>query len=86
MMVGGNAAAKEYFNKYPGSDSKDVKTKYSSKIGLAYKEKLAQKVKDDLIAYVSPFHLLVALNYICMDRWIELQSVIDLRCTHENRG
>ncbi|KAG0281266.1 ADP-ribosylation factor GTPase activating protein, ER-Golgi transport [Linnemannia exigua] len=50
MTVGGNAAAKEYFNKYPGSDSKDAKTKYSSKIGLAYKEKLAQKVKDDLIA------------------------------------
>ncbi|KAK3846573.1 MAG: hypothetical protein J3R72DRAFT_434127 [Linnemannia gamsii] len=51
MTVGGNAAAKEYFNKYPGSDSKDAKTKYSSKIGLAYKEKLAQKVKDDLIAH-----------------------------------
>lgn len=50
MTVGGNAAAKEYFNKYPGSDSKDAKTKYSSKIGLTYKEKLAQKVKDDLIA------------------------------------
>ncbi|KAF9089186.1 ADP-ribosylation factor GTPase activating protein, ER-Golgi transport [Mortierella sp. GBA35] len=50
MTVGGNAAAKEYFNKYPGSDTKDAKTKYSSKIGAAYKEKLAQKVKDDLIA------------------------------------
>ncbi|KAF9126969.1 ADP-ribosylation factor GTPase activating protein, ER-Golgi transport [Mortierella sp. 14UC] len=50
MTVGGNAAAKEYFSKYPGSDTKDAKTKYSSKIGLAYKEKLAQKVKDDLIA------------------------------------
>jgi len=50
MTLGGNAAAKEYFNKYPGSDSKDAKTKYSSKIGIAYKEKLAQKVKDDLIA------------------------------------
>lgn len=54
MTLGGNAAAKEYFNKYPGSDSKDAKTKYSSKIGIAYKEKLAQKVKDDLIAYVLP--------------------------------
>jgi ADP-ribosylation factor GTPase-activating protein 2/3 len=50
MTLGGNAAAREYFSKYPGSDSKDAKTKYSSKIGIAYKEKLAQKVKDDLIA------------------------------------
>ena len=85
MTVGGNAAAKEYFNKYPASDSKDVKTKYSSKIGLAYKEKLAQKVKDDLIALVCPFLLLVVLNNICMDRWIEPQSVIDVGCTHKNR-
>ncbi|KAF8929896.1 ADP-ribosylation factor GTPase activating protein, ER-Golgi transport [Dissophora ornata] len=48
MTVGGNAAAREYFSKYPGSDTKDAKTKYSSKIGIAYKEKLAQKVKEDL--------------------------------------
>ncbi|KAG0207652.1 ADP-ribosylation factor GTPase activating protein, ER-Golgi transport [Mortierella sp. GBA30] len=51
MTVGGNAAAREYFNKYPGSDSKDAKTKYSSKIGTAYKEKLAQKVKEDMLAH-----------------------------------
>lgn len=50
MTVGGNAAAREYFNKYPTSDNKDAKTKYSSKIGIAYKEKLAQKVKEDMIA------------------------------------
>ena len=52
MTLGGNAAAKEYFNKYPGSDTKDVKTKYSGKAGIAYKEKLAQKVKEDLLLYV----------------------------------
>lgn len=86
MTVGGNAAAKEYFNKYPGSDTKDAKTKYSSKIGLAYKEKLAQKVKDDLIAYVLPLPQLVILNDICVDRWIKPQSIIDPGYTHENRG
>ncbi|KAF9319509.1 ADP-ribosylation factor GTPase activating protein, ER-Golgi transport [Podila horticola] len=51
MTLGGNATAREYFNKYPTSDNKDAKTKYSSKIGLAYKEKLAQKVKEDMIAH-----------------------------------
>ncbi|KAG0343750.1 ADP-ribosylation factor GTPase activating protein, ER-Golgi transport [Podila humilis] len=50
MTVGGNAAAREYFNKYPTSNM-DAKTKYSSKIGIAYKEKLAQKVKDDMNAH-----------------------------------
>ncbi|KAF9992651.1 ADP-ribosylation factor GTPase activating protein, ER-Golgi transport [Entomortierella chlamydospora] len=50
MTVGGNAAAREYFSKQPGVDSKDAKTKYSSKIGTAYKEKLAQKVKEDMLA------------------------------------
>ncbi|KAG0045773.1 ADP-ribosylation factor GTPase activating protein, ER-Golgi transport [Gryganskiella cystojenkinii] len=48
MTLGGNAAAKEHFNKYPGSDTKDVKTRYSGKAGTAYKEKLAQKVKEDM--------------------------------------
>ncbi|GJJ75086.1 ADP-ribosylation factor GTPase-activating protein 2/3 [Entomortierella parvispora] len=51
MTLGGNAAAKEHFNKYPGSDSKDVKTKYSGKAGIAYKEKLAQKVKEDMLLH-----------------------------------
>ncbi|KAF9922979.1 ADP-ribosylation factor GTPase activating protein, ER-Golgi transport, partial [Modicella reniformis] len=50
MTIGGNAAAREYFSKHPGSDSKDAKTKYSSKIGITYKEKLAQKVKEDMLA------------------------------------
>jgi ADP-ribosylation factor GTPase-activating protein 2/3 len=50
MSVGGNAAAREYFSKQPGVDNKDAKTRYSSKIGTAYKEKLAQKIKDDMIA------------------------------------
>ncbi|KAF9920610.1 ADP-ribosylation factor GTPase activating protein, ER-Golgi transport [Linnemannia zychae] len=50
MTIGGNAAAKEHFSKYPGSDTKDAKTKYSSKAAIAYKEKLAQRVKDDMIA------------------------------------
>ncbi|KAG0254555.1 hypothetical protein BG011_005658 [Mortierella polycephala] len=50
MTIGGNAAAREYFSKHPGADSKDAKTKYSSKIGIAYKEKLAQKVKEDMLA------------------------------------
>lgn len=53
MTLGGNAAAREHFNKYPGSDSKDVKTKYSGKAGTTYKERLAQKVKDDMLMYVS---------------------------------
>ncbi|KAG0355979.1 ADP-ribosylation factor GTPase activating protein, ER-Golgi transport [Gamsiella multidivaricata] len=51
MTVGGNAAAREYFAKQPGTDSKDAKTKYSSKAAIAYKEKLAQKVKEDLLAH-----------------------------------
>ncbi|KAF9198316.1 ADP-ribosylation factor GTPase activating protein, ER-Golgi transport, partial [Haplosporangium sp. Z 27] len=50
MTVGGNAAAREYFSKQPGIDSKDAKTRYSSKIGTTYKEKLAQKVKEDMLA------------------------------------
>ncbi|KAF9896113.1 ADP-ribosylation factor GTPase activating protein, ER-Golgi transport, partial [Lobosporangium transversale] len=51
MIVGGNAAAREYFSKYPGADTKDAKTKYSSKVAIAYKEKLAQKVKEDMLAH-----------------------------------
>ncbi|KAF9952941.1 ADP-ribosylation factor GTPase activating protein, ER-Golgi transport, partial [Mortierella alpina] len=51
MTLGGNAAAREYFNKFPGSDSKDAKTKYSSKMGITYKEKLAQRVKEDMLAH-----------------------------------
>ncbi|KAG0246972.1 ADP-ribosylation factor GTPase activating protein, ER-Golgi transport [Mortierella sp. GBA43] len=51
MTVGGNAAAREYFSKQPGVDNKDAKTRYSSKIGTSYKEKLAQKIKDDMIAH-----------------------------------
>ncbi|KAF9418494.1 hypothetical protein BGZ94_009685, partial [Podila epigama] len=51
MTLGGNAAAREYFNKYPTADNKDAKTKYSSKIGITYKEKLAQRVKEDMIAH-----------------------------------
>ncbi|KAF9084936.1 ADP-ribosylation factor GTPase activating protein, ER-Golgi transport [Mortierella sp. AM989] len=50
MSIGGNAAAREYFSKQPGADSKDAKTKYSSKSGTIYKEKLAQKVKEDMLA------------------------------------
>ena len=50
MTIGGNAAAREYFSKHPGADTKDAKTRYSSKIAVAYKEKLAQKVNEDMQA------------------------------------
>ncbi|KAF9580312.1 ADP-ribosylation factor GTPase activating protein, ER-Golgi transport [Lunasporangiospora selenospora] len=53
MTIGGNAAAREYFNKYPTVDTKDAKAKYSSKYGITYKEKLSQKVKEDMLASIS---------------------------------
>jgi len=50
MIIGGNAAAREFFNKGHGGDVKDSKTKYTSKLATTYKDKLAQKVKEDMLA------------------------------------
>ncbi|KAF9969053.1 ADP-ribosylation factor GTPase activating protein, ER-Golgi transport, partial [Actinomortierella ambigua] len=48
MKVGGNTAAQEFFSKSPISmASKDAKTKYTSKVALAYKEKLEQRRAED---------------------------------------
>ena len=50
MKVGGNAAAIEFFNKSPTSN-KDAKTKYTSRVAIAYKEKLEQRKAEDMIRY-----------------------------------
>ncbi|KAF9371784.1 ADP-ribosylation factor GTPase activating protein, ER-Golgi transport [Podila verticillata] len=49
MKVGGNAAATEFFNKSP-SINKDAKTKYTSRVAIAYKEKLEQRKAEDMIS------------------------------------
>ncbi|KAG0351010.1 ADP-ribosylation factor GTPase activating protein, ER-Golgi transport [Podila minutissima] len=49
MKVGGNAAAAEFFNKSLSSN-KDAKTKYTSRIAIAYKEKLEQRKTEDMIS------------------------------------
>ncbi|KAI9236138.1 MAG: hypothetical protein BYD32DRAFT_419462 [Podila humilis] len=49
MKVGGNAAAIEFFNKSPTSN-KDAKTKYTSRVAIAYKEKLEQRKAEDMIS------------------------------------
>ncbi|KAF9356908.1 hypothetical protein BGX34_009706 [Mortierella sp. NVP85] len=51
MIIGGNAAAREFFSKGHGGDVKDTKTKYTSKLATTYKDKLAQKVKEDMLAH-----------------------------------
>ncbi|KAF9575229.1 ADP-ribosylation factor GTPase activating protein, ER-Golgi transport [Mortierella alpina] len=50
MKVGGNAAMQEFFNKSMSGSSKDAKTKYTSKVALAYKEKLEQRKQEDMIS------------------------------------
>ncbi|KAF9910988.1 ADP-ribosylation factor GTPase activating protein, ER-Golgi transport [Lobosporangium transversale] len=50
MKVGGNAALHEFFNKSLLGSSKDAKTKYTSKIAIAYKEKLEQRKTEDAIS------------------------------------
>ncbi|KAL1918475.1 uncharacterized protein VTP21DRAFT_3135 [Calcarisporiella thermophila] len=49
MKVGGNAAATEFFTKHGGStlNRKDAKAKYTSRAATLYREKLAQRVKED---------------------------------------
>ncbi|KAF9436578.1 ADP-ribosylation factor GTPase activating protein, ER-Golgi transport [Entomortierella beljakovae] len=50
MKVGGNAALHEFFNKSLLGSNKDAKTKYTSKVAVAYKEKLEQrKIEDEKI-------------------------------------
>ncbi|KAI1318528.1 ADP-ribosylation factor GTPase activating protein, ER-Golgi transport [Mortierella claussenii] len=51
MKVGGNAALHEFFNKSALGSSKDAKTKYTSKIAVAYKEKLEQRKAEDMISH-----------------------------------
>jgi ADP-ribosylation factor GTPase-activating protein 2/3 len=52
MKVGGNAALNEFFSKSLLSSSKDAKTKYTSKVAVAYKEKLEQRKVEDAARYV----------------------------------
>jgi ADP-ribosylation factor GTPase-activating protein 2/3 len=47
MKVGGNASAHEFFRQHGLGESKDAKTKYSSRPAALYKEKLAQKCAED---------------------------------------
>ncbi|KTW26187.1 hypothetical protein T552_03078 [Pneumocystis carinii B80] len=50
MKVGGNLSALEYFTKHGGTsilDSKDVKTKYTSKTAILYKDELKQRALLD---------------------------------------
>ncbi|KAG0052402.1 ADP-ribosylation factor GTPase activating protein, ER-Golgi transport [Gryganskiella cystojenkinii] len=47
MKVGGNAALHEFFNKSMMGSNKDAKTKYTSKVAIAYKEKLEQRKAED---------------------------------------
>ncbi|EMR08126.1 hypothetical protein PNEG_03564 [Pneumocystis murina B123] len=50
MKVGGNLSALEYFTKHGGTsilDSKDVKTKYTSKTAISYKDELKQRALLD---------------------------------------
>ncbi|KAG9285208.1 hypothetical protein G9A89_004423 [Geosiphon pyriformis] len=50
MKAGGNAAAAEYFAKHGNSlINKDIKTKYTSRAALKYKEELLKRAKDDAI-------------------------------------
>ncbi|KAG0211309.1 ADP-ribosylation factor GTPase activating protein, ER-Golgi transport [Mortierella sp. GBA30] len=50
MKVGGNAAMQEFFSKSLVGSSKDAKTKYTSKVAVAYKEKLEQRKAEDQIS------------------------------------
>ncbi|KAG0297575.1 ADP-ribosylation factor GTPase activating protein, ER-Golgi transport, partial [Dissophora globulifera] len=50
MTLGGNAAAQEYLAKQYYGDKTDAKKKYTSKAMITYKEKLAQKVQEDMLA------------------------------------
>ncbi|KAF9173460.1 ADP-ribosylation factor GTPase activating protein, ER-Golgi transport [Mortierella sp. AD011] len=50
MKVGGNAALHEFFNKSPAGSNKDAKTKYTSKVAIAYKEKLELRKAEDAIS------------------------------------
>ncbi|KAF9209796.1 ADP-ribosylation factor GTPase activating protein, ER-Golgi transport [Haplosporangium sp. Z 27] len=47
MKVGGNAALQEFFSKSPSGINKDAKTKYTSKVAVAYKEKLELRKAED---------------------------------------
>jgi ADP-ribosylation factor GTPase-activating protein 2/3 len=51
MKCGGNQACGEYFQKHGLTAIKDPKSKYGSSAGQAYKEKLAQKAREDAIRY-----------------------------------
>lgn len=41
----------EFFNKSLSGSNKDAKTKYTSKVAIAYKEKLEQRKQEDMIRY-----------------------------------
>lgn len=47
MKVGGNHAAKEYFNSHGAGNIKDAKSKYTSRAATMYKEKLLRAVEAD---------------------------------------
>ncbi|CAG8533503.1 2589_t:CDS:2 [Acaulospora colombiana] len=50
MKVGGNAAALDYFSKHAGSvslNNKDIKSKYTSRVALKYKDELIKRANED---------------------------------------
>ncbi|CAG8499068.1 13173_t:CDS:10 [Ambispora leptoticha] len=54
MKMGGNIAATEYFAKHGNSSTinkKDVKSKYTSRAALKYKEELLRRAKEDAIKH-----------------------------------
>lgn len=57
MKVGGNAALNEFFSKSLLSSNKDAKTKYTSKVAVAYKEKLEQRKVEDAARYVFYYYV-----------------------------
>lgn len=60
MKVGGNASAKDFFNKHGGSSllsDSDTKKKYSSRVAELYREELAKRVKNDVAQCVLFFFI-----------------------------
>ncbi|KAK9461546.1 uncharacterized protein V1516DRAFT_635225 [Lipomyces oligophaga] len=54
MKVGGNTSAREYFTKNGGSsalNSKDAKTKYTSRVANNYKDELKRRAAEDALIY-----------------------------------
>lgn len=73
MKVGGNAALNEFFSKSLLSSNKDAKTKYTSKVAVAYKEKLEQRKVEDAARYVvllHRMHIIININHSRSDLFL----------------